>query len=49
VGRDYYLKKNYSTITTSIVQWKANRFYYLELEHTNEYVQEYKLLRSDSC
>jgi len=47
-GGDYYLKKNYGTITTSVAQWKANRFYYLVLEHISEYVQGYKLIRSDS-
>jgi len=44
-----FKKKNYATITISIVQWKANQFYYLELKHTSEYVvYECKLLCSDS-
>jgi len=47
-GGDYYLKNNYGTITTSVVQWKANRFYYLKLEYTSEYERGYKLLCPNS-
>jgi len=44
---DFYLKENYGTITTSVAQWKANRFYYLEPRFKTN-CKENELLRPDS-